>query len=418
MDTGNPFRPRQMRALVMLLVLLPFVPAVLTFRFVGETLKSERDLLADQMEILYSRHFDRLLLSWQPDETLPQPQQAAALENSVRQSFGPGLPVRVSREGGASFFAGRTWERNLSPLLPGWRIQIALEELWEQDELSSQDEAFFVIGATVSGLILTIGILAGWAITREMRRNELRLTSLAAVGHELKTPLAANRMLIETLQERPAEVRAQLLTEYLPLLERENRRLIGIVENFLTASRLQLPDAKFRLVVQPLEPILHEAVESMRTTLEGSGFSWSLALPETLPWVHAERSALVGVFINLIDNAIKYSEERKSLQIKAWADGRQVFVAFQDQGIGMESGQLAMIFRPFFQADAALSRRREGCGLGLSIVKNVVARHGGKISVDTKPGEGSCFTIQVRAAKNPNAGDQPAELQSPPASRK
>ena len=121
-------------------------------------------------------------------------------------------------------------------------------------------------------------------------------------------------------------------------------------------------------------------------------------IDENLPFVSADKDAMVTVIVNLLDNACKYSYNDKQIEMRVFVESSQVCFSVKDNGIGMNRRVVKKIFDKFYQADDSLSRRAGGCGLGLSIVKFIVDAHKGRIIVKSEPGKGSVFTIKVPVA--------------------
>ncbi len=117
-----------------------------------------------------------------------------------------------------------------------------------------------------------------------------------------------------------------------------------------------------------------------------------------LPAVAADPDAMVTVVVNLLDNAYKYTKEHKHIVLRAFSENGAVCFSVRDNGIGMSRRAVRRVFDRFYQVDQRLSRDASGVGLGLSIVKFIVDAHGGKVSVDSRPGEGTTFTVTVPAA--------------------
>jgi signal transduction histidine kinase len=113
--------------------------------------------------------------------------------------------------------------------------------------------------------------------------------------------------------------------------------------------------------------------------------------------VSADRDALLTVLLNLLENALKYTGDEKQIVLRIAADGAHVRFAVEDNGVGLSASERRQIFRPFYQVDQKLSRSQGGCGLGLSIVQEIVSAHRGKLQVDSEPGRGSTFTISLPA---------------------
>ena len=243
----------------------------------------------------------------------------------------------------------------------------------------------------VAGFI-TAAALVGTSIARQMRVTRLKNDLIATVSHELKTPLASMRVLVDTLLEDrlgdPASRR-----EYLELIARENLRLSRLIDNFLSFSRMERNKRAFTFeAVRPADAVA-AAVAAAGDRFGAPGCQLTVNVPADLPAVRADRDALVTVILNLLDNAWKYTGPDKRISITAQADGRTIRLSVADNGIGLSRRAARRVFDRFYQVDHSLTRSAGGVGLGLSIVKFIVEAHGGVISVDSRLGEGSTFVV-------------------------
>lgn len=149
----------------------------------------------------------------------------------------------------------------------------------------------------------------------------------------------------------------------------------------------------------PVE-IANNAADAMQAKFEKGKVKFNLTALKPLPMINADKDAMVTVLVNLLDNAYKYSNDNKQIELKIFMENNSVCFVVADNGIGMTRKQLKKIFDRFYQADTSLSRRAEGAGLGLSIVKFIVDAHKGKIDVESKPGKGSEFKIKLPISLN------------------
>ena len=253
-------------------------------------------------------------------------------------------------------------------------------------------------GVLVIVLILAAGGFAGQAVGKQIRLNRLKNDFIATVSHELKTPLSSMRVLADTLLEgNYADVNQA--TEYLHLISKENKRLSGLIDNFLTFSRMERNKQAFEMVKTSPVEIAQAAAEAVKTEFSQGQCEFEVQITENLPDVLADQNAMVTVLVNLLDNAYKYSENGRKVELRVFAENGSVCFCVSDNGIGMSRRAAKKIFKRFYQADRSLTRRTEGCGLGLSIAKFIVDAHKGSISVDSKPGQGSTFIIKLPAIK-------------------
>ena len=247
-----------------------------------------------------------------------------------------------------------------------------------------------------AGIVL-LSILMAAYLRRQIRLTRLKNDLIATVSHELKTPLASMRLLVDTLRDGHYQD-TQLVQEYLQMISKENARLSNLIEEFLTFSRMERNKAKFDRSILDTDEVVHAALESVGDRLQAPNCHLQLELAPKLPNIIGDRDALVTVLVNLLDNALKYSGEEKRIHLRGFVSNGHVTLEVQDNGIGFPRSAAKKIFDRFYQVDRTLSRRAGGCGLGLSIVKFIIAAHNGSVTAKSQPGKGSTFTIQLPAA--------------------
>ena len=186
--------------------------------------------------------------------------------------------------------------------------------------------------------------------------------------------------------------------EYLELIAKENARLSRLIDNFLTFSRMERNKRAFSF--SPIEPaaIVASAADSVRERFGQSGCRFEVQVESDLPPVNADADAMTTALVNLLDNAWKYTESDKQIALRAYGDDGRVCFAVSDNGIGLSRAACKKVFERFYQVDRELSRSRGGCGLGLSIVEFIVKGHGGDVTVRSRLGQGSTFTIVLPRA--------------------
>lgn len=400
--TPHEIRPRQLRALLLLLLLVPFIPIALMVRFMFDTLKVERRSAMERAQQYHTEGIDALFRLAKPASlTGTMPERAEKLLQAWARTAEPNARARVVDSNGQHIAGEQNpwdWPVASAPIpgMEGALFQIHFAGPQVLDASIAEQRRFLVwTGVLTTLAILLISGTAGLALNRQFALNELKNTSVATVAHELRTPLASMRMLVDTLREGRVRSEEQR-REYLELIAAENERLSRLAENFLTFSRLDRGVQPLHLEAVAPREAADKAVGAMRARLEGVEFTFDV--PEDLPAVRADRDALAQVLGNLLDNALKYTGEEKSIALRARAEGRTAVFSVEDNGIGLTPAECGAIFRPFFQVDQRLSRSREGCGLGLAIVRRIVDAHGGEISVASAPGKGSVFTVKLPLA--------------------
>jgi two-component system sensor histidine kinase SenX3 len=239
------------------------------------------------------------------------------------------------------------------------------------------------------------GIVGATALVEDvtdLRRVEsVRRDFVANVSHELKTPIGALTLLAETIAAADDPNSARGLVDQ---LVREADRLARIVDDLLDLSLIEAQEAPTRERV-PLRVLLDEAVERVRAHALAKGIPLVYDPPSDALDISCDPLQLVGAFTNLLDNAVKYSDEHGSVEVGAIEEGDRVVVWVRDRGIGIPSRDLERIFERFYRVDRARSRATGGTGLGLSIVRHVAQVHGGDVIVESVEGEGSTFRLAL-----------------------
>jgi two-component system phosphate regulon sensor histidine kinase PhoR len=240
----------------------------------------------------------------------------------------------------------------------------------------------------------------------ELRRLErMRQDFVANVSHELKTPLASIKAYTETLLDWALHDEA-VNVRFLKRIEEQAERLNQLILDLLSLARLDSGQEVYDHRPLRLAPVIESCVESQRDRADTKGLALSLDLGELDQATHvkADEEAVRQILDNLIDNAIKYTPEGGSVRVSCRVDDGAVAVEVADSGIGIPRDDLPRVFERFYRVDKARSRELGGTGLGLSIVKHLVQSIGGQISVSSRVGAGSQFTVLL-----PRESPQPAE---------
>lgn len=237
-------------------------------------------------------------------------------------------------------------------------------------------------------------------VTELQRLETVRQDFVANVSHELKTPIAAIRALVETLID-DSEMDPAVRERFLGKIRAQSFRLSSIVTDLLTLSRLESEGAAPRFIAVDLRKTVEACLKVFQPTGEEKGIQVESSLPDTPVWIQGDEEALGQMVNNLLDNALKYTGEGGEVSVRVNADDGWAFVEVRDTGIGIEPLELERIFERFYRVDKARSRELGGTGLGLSIVKHIVRTHKGEVQVESSPGKGSAFTIRLPLATIP-----------------
>ena len=229
-------------------------------------------------------------------------------------------------------------------------------------------------------------------ITREAQVERLKSSLISLAAHEFKTPVTSLRMHVETLLRADAgwseEFRAELLADMLE----DSARLQALIDDWLDASRIEAGMLRVHAETIALAPVIEQALRAVRRTSE---FDCSVELADEARQVCADPARLGQVLVNLISNAVRYSDGRPQLRITARRLEGAHEIAIADHGIGIAAEHLEVIFEKFHQVDMGLARRAGGTGLGLAISRGIVEAHGGHMRVDSEVGVGSTFRFTL-----------------------
>jgi signal transduction histidine kinase len=248
-------------------------------------------------------------------------------------------------------------------------------------------------------LVLASAVVYAMSYTaKQLQLAQHKASFVSNVTHELKTPLALIQLAVETLEMRRLSS-LQDQEKFLRTIGRETHRLTRLVDNILDFSRLEAGRREFHLTPTDLAAVTQEVFDSFRPRLEEQGFRTELHLPAGLPPVMGEAQALQQCVANLIDNAVKYSRERKEIRIAAEARDGLVALSVSDRGIGIAPGDQPRIFEEFVRLGEGLVHEVKGTGLGLALVDYIVRGHNGRVEVKSTPGEGSTFTVLLPVAE-------------------
>jgi signal transduction histidine kinase len=284
--------------------------------------------------------------------------------------------------------------RPLGPSLPGLHL-VASPLDTPTAEGWSLPQQFYVAALA---LALTVALLGGYLLWRDVRRElrmaELRGHFVSSVSHELRTPLTAIRMFAETLREGRLEQEGAR-KEYLDTIVNESERLTRLVENVLDFSRIERGQKTYRLRPISLEAVVRAAARAVQYPLTSQGFRLTMELDEELPMARGDPDALEQAVLNLLTNAIKYSGNSREIGLRLRRVDDSAEIQVVDGGIGIPPEEQPRVFGKFYRVPTRENELLPGTGLGLTLVEHVARAHGGSVAVESRPGEGSTFSIRV-----------------------
>ena len=228
------------------------------------------------------------------------------------------------------------------------------------------------------------------------RVNEIRRDFVANVSHELKTPATSLRLLAESLEETIDDdpIQARLFAAQ---LKKETERLSRLITDLLDLTRLESQEQVENPAPVDVRGVLMTVLARMRRVARKKNI--------TLQWrrfgraaeytVRGDETQLTSMFTNLVDNAVKYTPPGGRVEVTGGSEGAEIVIRVSDTGIGIPEAKLPRIFERFYRVDKARSKETGGTGLGLSIARHIAENHGGRVAVESTPGEGSTFTVYL-----------------------
>ncbi len=265
--------------------------------------------------------------------------------------------------------------------------------------LNLTEVVVLVLGIVFFALIITGLILNTIFLVREIRRSEQHDAFLNSITHELKTPIASIKLYLETLKSR--DVAPEKRAEFYDVMLSDSDRLLHTVEQVLAAGRAGEKKRQMNVENVDISSVLYRAAEIVRSRYNLDDNVLRITDQTDDLRVLGDESDLITVFVNLLDNAVKYSgDDRKiSVRVKKTALNNKVDIFIRDNGLGIPQDELKRIFKRFYRVPNASAKETKGTGLGLAIVRTTIKKHGGKISVDSKgEGRGTTFVVQLPLA--------------------
>lgn len=247
-------------------------------------------------------------------------------------------------------------------------------------------------------ILIVAVILVFRNVKKEVQLAQNKADFVSNVSHEIRTPLALISMFAETLEmgRVKSEEKKQ---EYYGIISKETHRLSGIVNKILNFSQTEANKKVLNMESIGLNKSIQEVLTTYDFHLKNKGFDYSFEETHEL-YVKADKEAFIEIIINLIDNAIKYSEDKKRIEISTGIENSYGYVAVKDHGIGISAMDQKHIFDKFYRVSTGDLAKSKGTGLGLSLVKQLMEAQQGKITVSSSPGNGSLFTLYFPLASN------------------
>jgi signal transduction histidine kinase len=284
-------------------------------------------------------------------------------------------------------------ERNLEGAFP----HLTLAMKMRGTTLAAMGKHFALTGYGILGA-LSLLLAGGLALTYRNVSKEIELARVKSdfvsnVSHELRTPLALIRLYAETLEMGRVKS-PDKYQEYYQIIRKESERLTSLINNILDFSRIEAGRKEYDFRDTDLRELVTNTMESYRYQIEQQGFTLEEKI-DPVPPLKVDREAMTRSLVNLVNNALKYSQDQKYVSVNLYRDNSSVKLEVVDHGIGIPPQEQEKIFEKFYRVGDPLVHNTKGSGLGLSLVHHIVHAHGGDVQVESAPGRGSKFTISI-----------------------
>lgn len=311
----------------------------------------------------------------------PGPPRAIAGRAPLALEFYPGEDIGPRM---AAHVPARRWTLEISPVSRDAPALIA----------STGTQGYWLSGISVLLMLIALAF-ALQGHQRATQFSRMQADFVSHVSHQLKTPLSLLSAASETLAMD--RVRSpEKLAHYLQIMRTETTRVAALVERVLEFSRVDSRGRTYELESLSLGPLVRETVEAFQRTLPPGEFALTVEDAGDAPIVAADPAAIEQVLLNLLDNAVKYSDRVKQIAVRVAVSGADAVIEVSDRGVGIDRADLARVFEKFYRG-AGSSLHRQGFGLGLAIAQELVRAHRGRIEVVSTPGRGSTFRVRLPA---------------------
>ena len=260
-------------------------------------------------------------------------------------------------------------------------------------------QSFLILG--VLSLLMFGGLVLTYrSVNKQVALARLKSDFVSNVSHELRTPLALIRLYAETL-ELGRITTAEKKNEYYSIIRKESERLTALINNILDFSRIEAGAKQYDFRETDIAELVRNTLDSYRFQIEQQGFALEEQIDTSIPAVKVDREAIARALVNLVNNALKYSDSEKFLGVRLYRDKHVLKLEVSDRGIGIERHEQTRIFEKFYRTCDPLVHNTKGSGLGLSLVRHITRAHGGEVEVESTPGRGSKFTLSLPLVQQP-----------------
>ncbi len=302
--------------------------------------------------------------------------------------------AEVPQQGNIQKESKRYIPRVFNPVhLPWYQIHFSPETGSDVMDIANYEKNVYYCLIAAANVIMILGVLSSIRnVNRELTLAEMRSDFVARVSHELRTPLGLIRLFAETLEMGRMKNETKQ-KEYLHAITKESERLTLLINNILDFSKIEENKKHYTVTEAQAEEIILNSVDIMQYHLQRNEMKVELDIEPNLPPISCDPEAVQQALYNLLSNAMKYSDEGKTIEMKASRRDHEVVISVKDEGIGISSEDQEKIFQKFYRVDNPKVRKTGGSGLGLSVVNHIIENQGGTITVHSELNRGSVFSL-------------------------
>ena len=285
-------------------------------------------------------------------------------------------------------------------ILPGLELKIKMAGT-TLELLSRKQTRTNLIFLLAVNIVILIGL--GYVVrnvSKEMELAKIKSNLVANVSHEIRTPVALIRLYAETLQMNRVKDEKKKQKYYKTMLA-ESIHLTQLINNMLDFSKIESKKKEYRKSLHSLSRLVLQVLEMYHHNFEQKGFAIETDIAKDLPLVNIDIEAVTQAFVNLLDNAMKYSAAEKYIGVRLEQNKNQLVLSVADRGIGIPESEQGKIFQKFYRVGDSLVHTTKGSGLGLSLVEHIMKVHGGLVTVQSTKGKGSIFSLVFPVNENP-----------------
>ncbi len=320
--------------------------------------------------------------------------KGSSLNIKVEDGYGELIFSRISGE--ETGYLSFSFPENL----PRWKLFLSENKPGLMTTLFKTGKGIYLFVFILIALFMLLGFtFIMYTLNVELRLNKLKSEFLSNVSHELKSPLTSIRMMTEMLHHNRVQSEERKSTYYSAMLE-DSEHLSHLIDNILDFSRIDDDRKKYDFTDVDLDELFRKFLVSLRETLPKPDFNIRYTCPDRIPLIRADRDAIIQVFYNLVDNALKFSGTSKQIDISLIPGENEVIFCVKDYGIGIPANDLEKIFDRFYRGNEPQRLGIRGSGIGLTIVQKIVEAHNGHMTLESKPDEGSTFCVHLPVNKN------------------